>query len=231
MKEAQKISALTLRKQGLSYSEILKSIHVSRSTLSLWLRSIPLTKHQKQRFLNMKLDAIKKGRSVWKQTRIDRTSEIKKVAINEITKLKMSNNELLLMGAMLYWAEGAKEKEYNIGQGLLFSNQDPKMICLYLKWLQKCLKVPIDRIKFDIYVHESCANTTDRLKEYWSKYTGFSKHKFDRIYFKKHKVRTLRHNTKQAYFGLLRIQVAGSTDLNRKVSGYIDGICQTWGIV
>ena len=47
MKFKEKIRAIQLRKQGKSYSEILKKISVSRSTISLWLRNIKLTRKQK----------------------------------------------------------------------------------------------------------------------------------------------------------------------------------------
>ena len=33
------------------------------------------------------------------------------------------------------------------------------------------------------------------------------------------------------YFGLLRIRVRKSTDLNRKISGWIEEICRKWGVV
>jgi len=49
--------AIELRKKGLSYSEILKCVPVAKSTLSLWLRSVGLSKKQRQR-LTDKLDTV-----------------------------------------------------------------------------------------------------------------------------------------------------------------------------
>lgn len=45
----EKKKAIELRKQGLSYREILEQIPVAKSSLSLWLRSVGLSKKQKQR--------------------------------------------------------------------------------------------------------------------------------------------------------------------------------------
>ncbi len=47
MKLKEKKKARKLRKKGKSYSEILKKVKVSKSTLSVWLRDIKLTAEQK----------------------------------------------------------------------------------------------------------------------------------------------------------------------------------------
>jgi orotate phosphoribosyltransferase-like protein len=46
--------AIKLRKAGLSYGEIRKKLNVAKSTLSLWLKSIPLTPEQKARLYTKK---------------------------------------------------------------------------------------------------------------------------------------------------------------------------------
>ena len=58
MKTLLKERAIKLRREGLSYSEILQKIPVAKSTLSLWLRSIGLSKKQVQRLTEKKLLAI-----------------------------------------------------------------------------------------------------------------------------------------------------------------------------
>ena len=60
-KTQEKQRAITLRKQGLSYNEILKKVPVSKSSLSLWLRSVGLAKEQKQRLTEKKLTSMKRG--------------------------------------------------------------------------------------------------------------------------------------------------------------------------
>ena len=38
--------ATVLRKQGMSYSQIKQILHVSKSTLSIWLKGLPLSKER-----------------------------------------------------------------------------------------------------------------------------------------------------------------------------------------
>ena len=231
MKSKFKAQAIMFRKKGLSYSEILEYIHVSRSSLSLWLNSIPLNLKDKNRLNKKKLQSISYGRKVWSEMRIKSTEIIKNKAKNDIQAIPIDKNSLWLMGTMLYWAEGAKEKDYKPGQGVWFSNQDPRMIRLFLLWLKTCLASKPTEISFDIYTHITHKERAEEIKKYWAKNTGYSTLKFDKIYYKKGQIKIKRHNTKNEYHGLLRVRVNRSTNLNRKIMGWIDGVCEKWGVV
>jgi len=86
MKSKLKDKAIDLRKQGLSYSEILKKIPVAKSTLSDWLHSVGLSKNQKQRITEKKLAAIKRGGEAKRRKRIEKTKKIKIKAISEMAE-------------------------------------------------------------------------------------------------------------------------------------------------
>lgn len=218
----EKEKAINLRKKGFSYSEILREVAVAKSTLSLWLRSVGLSKKQKQRLTEKKLAAMKRGWESCHKKRVLITQEIKNKAKKEI--IRLTKKELWLIGIALYWAEGSKEKDYRPGSGIQFPNSDPYMIEFFLTWLLEIIKIPKERINFDIYIHESHKNNTNSVIDYWSNHTGFSCDNFKHIYFKKNKINTKRKNIGKSYYGLLRIKVKGSSDLNRKIQGWIEGI-------
>lgn len=215
----EKERAVILRKKGLSYREILKEIPVAKSTLSLWLRSVGLSKRQKQRLTAKKLASIRRGWTKWHQRRIDLTNEIVSAARGEIGKL--TKRELWLVGIALYWAEGTKEREASIGQPLSFNNSDPGMIKVYLQWLKEILKVPEDEIKYEIYIHKTA--NYQKAFEFWSQVVNIDQNVF-KIYFKKNKIATKRKNVGDNYNGLLRIKVKRSSHLNRKVAGWTEGL-------
>lgn len=226
-KEKQK--AIKLRKRGFSYSEILKEIPVAKSTLSLWLRSVGLSKKQKQRITKKKLEAAFKGGEVKRNKRLVITKEIKDRARNEITKLSM--RELWFLGIALYWAEGAKQKDNNVAQKVKFSNSDPKMIKMFIKWLREICEIPEEDITFRISLHETAINRINKIRHYWADVTEFSLSNFQKIDWKKHKINTERKNIGKKYFGLLEIYVKKSTNFNRKIEGWIEGICKQCGVV
>lgn len=231
MKNILKEKAIKLRIEGLSYSEIRKQVKVSKSSLSLWLRSVGLTKQQKQRLTIKKLESIRCGWEKVRQIRIEKTQKIYQESQRDILKTRVDNKNLFLMGLMLYWAEGSKQKENIVSQGVIFSNSDPLMIVFFLKWVKKILEIKADKIVCEIYIHRNKMNEIGDVKKFWSKATGYSVEKFDKIYYKRHNVDTNRKKVGNNYFGLLRIRIKSSTDLNRKIAGWINALCNKWGVV
>lgn len=231
MRTKYRNQAIRFRKSGMSYSEILLRVPVAKSTLSLWLRSVDLSRMQKQRLTEKKLASIRRGSEIWSQMRIKRTKIIMDQAISDVEKIKINSVQLWLIGVALYWAEGAKEKLYKPGQGVSFSNSDPKMVKVFLKWLKESLRISKKNIKLDIYIHDTHKGRYKEVRKYWSEVTGFSIPESGKIYYKKHKLSTKRKNIGTSYYGLLRIRVSRSTDLNRKITGWIEGIYLNCGVV
>jgi hypothetical protein len=221
--------AITLRKAGKTYSEILKSIPVAKSTLSLWLRDVGLSRVQIQRITEKRIAGQKKGAKKRHTNRVALQKKIFSKAIGEIRSI--SERELWLIGIALYWAEGSKEKEYQAGSGLVFSNSDPRMIRLYLRWLKRSLKVDSSRLVFELYVHINRRGDLEMMKKFWAQELGCSTKTFKRVYFKKNILKTKRHNTTHLYHGLVRVKVSGSSTILRQIEGWVRGITSYCGIV
>jgi hypothetical protein len=114
--------AVELRSKGYSFSEILREVPVAKSSLSLWLRKVHIKKSQKYR-LNLKQITFRKlGAKAKRKQRIEKTKEIVRSAILDINPI--TDRELFLMGVVLYWAEGAKQRNA-VSQVVEFSNSDP----------------------------------------------------------------------------------------------------------
>lgn len=224
-KDAEKKRAISLRKRGKTYSEIQKIIPVSRSSLSTWLRGVELPlKNKKQ--LNLKKKVLqKRGAKARVRQRDQVSKEIKSVAKNEVGVI--NERELWLIGIALYWAEGSKEKSHSrTVPSLEFSNSDPKMVRLYIRWLTDIVGVNPDHINCYLYIHQSAKSRLPDIKDAWLEATGLPSKQISRVYYKKHNVKTVRKNIGDNYFGMLRIWVSRSTNLNRKVSGWIEGISE-----
>ena len=229
IKESEKTKAIELRKKGFSYVEILKSVPVAKSTLSLWLRSVGLSKKQKQKLTEKKLASMERGWLKWKQKRVDFVEKTKAQARADVKNI--SARELWLIGVALYWAEGAKEKEKSVSQQVNFNNSDPLMANLFLRWLREVAKVNEEDLVYEIYIHENSKNNLDKVKKYWAEKLKIGINKLDRVYFKRNKIKTNRKNISDNYFGLVRIRVRKSSTLNRRISGWVEGITNYCGIV
>src|SRR3989304_2276174 len=114
MKIEERDKAIALRKQGKSINEIVKMIGVAKSSVSLWVRDIVLTKAQKARI-------SQKGRSVEsiEKRRLSRLFNInikRRKIVNAAKKdfSTLSKHELKLIGTMIYWGEGGKTGHWSV---------------------------------------------------------------------------------------------------------------------
>ncbi len=218
----KKEKAIKLRREGKTYSEILKVIPVAKSTLSEWFREVKLSKREFQVLTERKLSAIKRGGQAKHLQRLKRAEEIKNKAFSDIKSI--SKRELRLIGTTLYWAEGSKEKDYYPGSGIRFSNSDPKMIVVFLKFLKEVLEVSDDGICVEIYIHQNSKNSIEKVREYWSKITNKNVDTLNRIYYKKNIIKTNRKKIGDLYYGLIRVKVKSSSSLLRRIMGWSEGI-------
>lgn len=231
MKLILKEKAVKMRKEGRSYNEILQEVLVSKSTLSLWLRSVGLSKMQKQRLTDKKRNSIERGWKAWNDIRVKKVRAIKEAAIAEINDMRIDRNTLLIIGAMLYWGEGAKEKEYRPGQGIIFSNSDKYMIKLFAKCLRDIFHVQKNDISYDICIHENYKQRSEEIVAYWKAELDEFTNNFGKIYYKKHNITSKRRNNGNNYFGLVRLKVTKSSSITRRIAGLVEGICIKCGVV
>ena len=215
-----KEKAIVLRKQGLSYSEILKQIPVAKSTLSLWLHSVGLSKKQKQRLTEKKLEAIKRGAERKHEIKLDKIKRIYSESKKDIKNI--TYKELFLIGIALYWAEGAKEKPTHAG-GIKFINSDVLMLKIFIIWLERFLNAKPQDLIYELYIHKNA--NLDKATKFWINNINIKKRDL-RIYFKNSDKLTKRKNIGEKYNGLLRVKVRKSVDLNRKIDGWINAIIQ-----
>jgi hypothetical protein len=220
-----KEQAIKLRRRGLSYREILRHVPVAKSTLTEWFHSVKLAEHQVQRLTEKRREAALRGARAKHEKRIIRMNEIIDKAKGEIGEI--SQRELWLIGTMLYWAEGSKEKEYCPGSRVGFTNSDPAMIKIFLKWLQEINNVTLLDITFDITIHELHRHRTLEILEFWANVIGCDSGMLQHIYYKKGNPKTLRKNIGVTYHGILRINVKSSSQLNRRIAGWTRGVVES----
>lgn len=207
--------ALALRKQGLSYREILENVHVAKSTLSLWLRSVGLSKKQRQRLTDKKLRAMARGWAKVRANRISRIQEIKKTADAEFRKYY--KDPLWVLGTTLYWGEGNKIKAWDNSAEVIFSNMDVLAITAMRKWLQRYCEVRQEDIHYSLYIHETAHMRLGTILQYWAEKLGVSLEGIS-VYYKRNKLSaTKRRNTGVTYYGVIRLKVRKSTALGHKI--------------
>lgn len=219
--------AIELRQKGLSYSEILKQMPVAQSSISLWCRNIKLTKGQISRLKKLRQEGVERGSAL----RHDMASKLKQEIISRSSKeiKQITDRELWLIGIALYWAEGSKQHSTSVSSAVKFTNSDPNMIKIFDLWLTKIIKINPININYEIYLHETMSREKSKVIAYWSKILEKPEEKFDRIYLKRNLI--TKSYPKSDYKGVVRIVVKKSTNLNRQISGWQQGIIQNCRVV
>lgn len=230
MTVAQRDEARAKRQAGATYSDIMRQYGIAKSTAWRWFKEAGLVDGQSQRYTERRLFAQRKAAETVHRSRLERTQAIISAASQEIGEL--TTRDLRLVGAALYWAEGAKQKESRkqVSAHVAFSNTDPRMLRLFIRFLEECCGIAPPTLSFRIYLHESASG--ENARTYWSSQLKITALQMAPITWKRHKPTISRvSNVGATYHGLVRIVVPKSTNLNRRISGWIEGLERCWGVV
>ncbi|MEV5940524.1 hypothetical protein [Streptomyces sp. NPDC051994] len=209
--------ARELRTQGMTYDQIQVELGCSKSSISLWVRDLP--RPDRTRTSEEASAIARRGWEATLQRREEERQLTKQDSAGAIGEL--SARELYLVGVVLYWAEGAKDKPWARRESLRFINSDPNVIKLYLKWLELQGVTP-ERLRLCVNIHESA--DVEEAARFWAELTGLGPACFNKPVLKRHNPKTRRKNTGEAYRGCLAIYVRDSADLYRRMEGAWYGI-------
>ncbi|MFH9958005.1 hypothetical protein ACH4OX_27830 [Streptomyces roseolus] len=216
-KDALRARARELRLQGLTYDQIQVELGCSKSSISLWVRDLPKPERrytpEEQRAL------MREGLVHQHRARRSAYEAARRAAEAEIGT--MSEQELLIAGVALYWAEGAKSKAYSRRERVIFVNSDPNVILIFLAWLQ-LVGVAEERISFRLMIHESA--DVHGVEQHWADLVGVSADRLKPTTLKRHNPLTTRKNTGETYRGCLVVDVAKSAELYHRIEGWWNGI-------
>lgn len=120
-----------------------------------------------------------------------------KPGFNVKTILNRSEENLLVAGIMLYWAEGTLKRDT-----IDFANSNPEIIRVFLKFLREICGINESRLRAYIYVFSD--QNIDKIKEFWEKNTGIPESQFVKPYIRETKGSVERKRRME--YGLIKIR-------------------------
>lgn len=168
--------ALKLRLAGKSYNEIRVALNVPKSTLSGWFKDVVLSETARARLASRTslgtamLIKRNKMQTHNAEQRARATRATARKAIPNLTK-----RDLLIIGAVLYWAEGYKRLHVRDGKERMshvisFVNADPIMIKAFLRFLREVVDVPVNEIHLTMRLYPHMNDYEAR--RFWMRITG-----------------------------------------------------------
>ncbi len=209
------------REEGLSYNEIAARTGVSKSTLSNWLRDIPLAPEHEQR-LQERLWANRAGLAARAlTTNRKRYAEAREVAwaggVSVLQQVPMCPpiDELAL--AMLYLGEGSKSRHQ-----VKMASMDVKIMSYYVDSLIRLYNVDVCRLSARLNLVEAARSIESELKLWWSSHLGIPLERFVKSQFDpRNGSLVLTHD----YHGVCTV-ILGNTYLQQRLLGLAQAYLQ-----
>ncbi|TSC86505.1 MAG: Uncharacterized protein G01um10148_491 [Parcubacteria group bacterium Gr01-1014_8] len=181
MKLVEHERAISLRKQGRSMKEIANTLFVAKSTVSLWVRDISLSRPARKRirllYTNGQIASQKANRAKTALKERHAQEEAKRI----LSKIPDNRELKQLLCCLIYWCEGAK-RYGNMGN-FSFTNSDPELISTFLSLLRESFE--LDEAKFRVCMHLHSYHDEKKQLKFWSKMTSIPTELFIRSYRKR----------------------------------------------
>lgn len=158
VKTTERIQARELRAQGWSIKEIQQELGVSRSSVSLWVRDVPLTSRQQAALVErVRLGPLRAGVVSAARARERRAGyqEFGRVRARE-------GSALYAAGCMLYWAEGGKRRN-----SVLLTNADPQVLALFARFLREEFAVTDDAMGVYCNLFADHLERQREIEQFW----------------------------------------------------------------
>ena len=213
--------ARLLRMAGATYDEIAGALDVSKSSLSLWLRDLPVPERVRRR----RADHLRKiagaggpggATGTAARTRMQVRQQAARDAID-----RLSDRELFFLGVGIYWSEGSKDKPWKRHGRVKVTNSDVDLLRVYLGWLD-LLGIGECERTYALSIHES-ADVAGQ-ERWWREQLGLSVEAFRRPMVKRHNPKPRRHNVGDTYHGCLVVSVTRSVALYDAIAGWWAGV-------
>jgi hypothetical protein len=158
--EERERARLLRHDQGLTVKEIAGIVGVSVSSVSLWVRDVPLTLEQEAA-----LDArnpVRNGQRRGTVNNSRRCREIRRAAQAHGRERARTGDPDFLAGCMLYWAEGAKRRNT-----VVFTNADGDLLAVFLRFLRSCYAITDDRVTLSVNCFLGHGLTVEAIQQWW----------------------------------------------------------------
>lgn len=217
-----------MRLRGASYNELSAKLGLPKSTLYGWLANVQLSVTSQERINKRVHEGSLKGliRRNQNQTHlaIQRSRKTRKEWSGKVSSL--SQSELLLLGAALYWGEGYKRQKIVKGKPrtdhpVSLTNCDPYLILMFIRFLKEIFHVEDSSIRVMVHIYSHMS--IEKSLEYWQTITHLPRENFSKVYRGISRASQGKKPYNRLPYGTVQIRV-NSTELFYKIMGLIDGL-------
>jgi hypothetical protein len=158
--------ARALRAQNRTIADIAKTLGVSKSSVSLWVRDVPFTP-------SLRLRGPHRHPHPAHEAKLRQIEELNRQGTARLGELR--DESFFVAGVALYAGEGAK------ADGLVkFANSDPEMVRFFCAWFRRFFDVDESRLRCSVYLHQGL--DLEATESFWSALTRIPRSQFGKAY-------------------------------------------------
>ena len=209
------------RAAGATYDEIAFELGVSKASLSLWLRDLPVPERVRRR----RVEQLRRIRGLGgRATRANAGWRMRSRQTQARTAIEaVSAHELFFVGLAIYWSEGSKDKPWQRHGRVKLTNSDADLIRIFLAWLD-LLGIREDERTYRLSIHETADVAAQ--ERWWQDQLTLDARSFRRATLKRHNPKPSRHNVGASYHGCLVVEVLRATALYDAITGWWRGLAE-----
>lgn len=205
-----------MRREGLSYGEIIELIDVKKSTLATWCNSVKLTEEQ----IKGIKDRTGQVAGLPRDTQWRRREEIETIwCVAQQQVPVLTSDPLWLAGIVLYWAEGSKTRNK-----LSMANTDPRALRLFIAWVRGFL-LPEADFRLHLHLHEG--NDERAAKSHWREVLELPEAKFHKTFIKP---KGTGHRKNNHLHGVCTVRALKSADAFQTIAAWLQVVPAQLGV-
>ena len=161
VKTVERERARSLRRElGLPVKEIARRVGVSVGSVSVWVRDVPLTPEQ-QAALDAR-NPVRSGQRKGAEINARRRREARREAQRHGRALARRDDPGFAGGCMLYWAEGAKNRN-----NVILCNADADLLDTFLTFLRRHYGVADEQVAFAVNCFLGNGKSIGEIETWW----------------------------------------------------------------
>jgi hypothetical protein len=149
------------KEDGLPYKKIAAQLGVSPSSVFHWTRDIQITEEQRRRNLAHmapSTDVVEKRAANWKALNRRRREAYQRQGRKKAAEM----DPLHMAGCMLYWAEGAKDRN-----SVIFINSDVAMVSFFRHFVSTCFGIRPEDFTLRLNVYLGNGRSLQEIESFW----------------------------------------------------------------
>jgi hypothetical protein len=202
--------------------EIATRLGIAKSTAYRWTRHIPLA-DSPQRRAGRREHSKRMTDAQWAAHRVERDrAHAEQVSAVNAAVGELTDRELTLIGAVIYWCEGAKSKPWRPQDWTVkLTNSDPLLVDLFLRYLE-LLGRPRRELTYRLSIHQTA--DIHAALAWWQDRLGLPADTPIAVTVKRHQPSPGRRNLGPDYHGCIVVTAPRARDVYWRMEGVLSGL-------